>query len=297
MPVPLDSSKRTLFPQYLTEALPYIQHLYGCPIVIKVGGNVLDSPEDKLNFAQDIVLLRCVGIKPVVVHGGGPQITKMMNRLGKEATFVEGLRVTDQDTMDITEMVLAGTIGKQLVSAINSQGGKAVSLSGKDANLIEAKKALASGKASGDILDLGFVGEVVNICPQILKTLEEDSFIPVISPVGVGSDGHTYNINADIVAGEIAAALKAERLLLLTDTRGILEDPKDPATLISSLTLDDIPGYIEKGVIAGGMMPKVRACTIALEGDVKKTHIINGRAPHTIILELFTDEGVGTEIR
>jgi acetylglutamate kinase len=315
-------SRQTDKAEILVEALPYIRAFSGKTIVIKYGGKAMVDQALKEQFAQDVVLMKYVGINPVVVHGGGPQINEMMKRLGKEPVFVEGVRVTDTETMEIVEMVLGGMINKEIVALIQRQGGKAVGLTGKDGRLITAKplkpvgphgEKRGSGSASpstgrGGIggatapggpphkrpgLGLGLVGEVEAIDPQILASLEEDRFIPIIAPVGAGKDGRTYNINADWVAGAIAAALKAEKLLILTDVVGILNDQKK---LIPTLSKKDLSRLIKRGVITEGMLPKVQACLTALEGGVAKTHIIDGRTRHALLLEIFTDQGIGTEI-
>ncbi|MCI0527243.1 MAG: acetylglutamate kinase [Nitrospira sp.] len=282
--------------EILVEALPYLRAFSGKTIVIKYGGKAMVDEDLKEQFAQDVVLMKYVGINPVVVHGGGPQISQMMKRLGKEPVFVEGVRVTDAETMEIVEMVLGGVINKEIVALIHRQGGKAVGLTGKDGRLITAKP-LKSGGAHGEKrgvgLALGLVGEVESINPQVLASLEEDRFIPIIAPVGVGKDGKTYNINADWVAGAIAAALKAEKLLILTDVAGILNAQRK---LIPTLSKKDLSKLIKRGVINEGMLPKVQACLTALEGGVSKTHIIDGRTRHALLLEIFTDQGIGTEI-
>jgi len=284
----LSEEKARLFPKYLLEALPYIQQFHGKTIVIKYGGAAMKNSEMQREFIKDVVLLRFVGIRPVLVHGGGPRITEMMTRLGKDAQFVNGLRVTDKETVDIAEMVLAGTVNKGLVALINQEGGKAVGLSGKDGNLLRARKK--------EGVDLGFVGEVDSVDPSLLKTLDDSGFIPVVSPLGFGADGNSYNINADTVAGEIAASLIAHRLVLLTDTPGVLRDAKNPSSLISSFALSEIPSMTKEGILAGGMIPKVAACERALNAGVSKAHIVDGRVPHVLLLELFTDHGAGTEI-
>lgn len=284
-----------LFARHLAEALPYIQHFSGQTVVIKYGGHAMDSTENKNSFIRDVVLLRYVGIKPILVHGGGPQITELMKRLGKVAEFVEGQRVTDMETVEVAEMVLSGTVGKEMVALINRHGGQGVSLSGKDGNLLKAVKHSPKNK-DGDILDLGYVGKVEKVNPELLVVLDDHGFIPVISPLGVGDDGHTYNINADVVAGEIAAALAAEKLILMTDTPGILRDQNNVETLISSATLSEIDELIADGTITSGMLPKVGACRCALEAGVNKAHIIDGRESHCLLLELFTTSGIGTEI-
>jgi len=283
----------------LIEALPYIRNFSGKTIVIKYGGSAMKEDALKHSVMQDIVLMKYVGMYPVVVHGGGDKISEWMKRIGKEAEFVQGLRVTDQETIEITEMVLAGTINKEIVSLINQHGGKAVGLCGKDANLIHAQKHFAhivDERGNPAVVDLGFVGDIVEVNPEILIALNQADYIPVIAPNGIGEDGCTYNINADTMAGEIAAALKAEKLIMLTDTRGILRDLNDPSTLISTIKSGEIERLISDGVITTGMLPKVEACVTALKGNVHKTHIIDGRLSHSILLEVFTPEGIGTQI-
>lgn len=281
----------------LLEALPYIKNLYKKTIVIKYGGSAMVAEELKKGFALDIILLKYIGINPVIVHGGGPQIGKILEKMGKKSHFVEGLRVTDEETIDVVEMVLVGKVNKEIVSLINRHGGKAVGLSGKDGGLIKAKKykVVKSSPETDrpEIIDIGMVGEVESINAGVLNTLDEGGFIPVIAPVGVGENGETYNINADFVAGEIAGSLKAEKLVLLTDEEGV--KGKD-GSLLSTLNKKEIDYLIKKGVIRGGMLPKVKCCLDALESGVKKTHIIDGRVKHAILLEIFTDEGVGTQI-
>jgi len=281
--------------EILVEALPYLRAFSGKTIVIKYGGKAMVEKALKEQFAQDVVLMKYVGINPVVVHGGGPQISEMMKRLGKDPVFVGGVRVTDAETMEIVEMVLGGVINKEIVAMIHRQGGKAVGLTGKDGKLITARpmKANLTPKESTSGGSLGLVGEVESIDPQVLASLEEARFIPVIAPVGVGKDGKTYNINADLVAGAIAASLKAEKLLILTDVAGILNDQKK---LIPTLSKKDLSKLIKRGVISEGMLPKVQACLTALEGGVPKTHIIDGRTRHALLLEIFTNQGIGTEI-
>jgi acetylglutamate kinase len=283
----------------LIEALPYIRTFYGKTIVVKYGGKAMEDEALKHSVIQDIVLMKYVGMSPVVVHGGGPQISGLMKRLGKEAKFIQGLRVTDRETVDIAEMVLAGTINKEIVSLINQHGGKAVGLCGKDANLIQAQKHFA--KVTSDtgeqiMADIGFVGDITNVNPKIIQVLEAEGFIPVIAPNGVGEDGQTYNINADTVAGEIAAALRAEKLIILTDTRGILRDKNDEGSLIPTLEISEVDELVQSGIIDTGMLPKVEACITALNAGVEKTHIIDGRISHSILLEIFTERGIGTEI-
>lgn len=283
----------------LIEALPYIRKFYGKTIVIKYGGAAMSDETLKDSVMQDIVLMKYVGMNPVVVHGGGPQISAMMKRVGKEAEFVQGLRVTDAETVDIAEMVLAGKINKEIVLLINQHGGKAVGLCGKDANLIQAQKHFAqvtSNTGEQIMVDIGFVGRVIEVNPGIIRVLYEQNFIPVIAPNGVGEDGETYNINADSIAGEIAAALKAEKLIILSDVRGILRDKDDENTLVPTLNVSEIDGLVKEGVISTGMLPKVEACITALEAGVTKTHIIDGRISHSLLLEIFTEKGIGTEI-
>ncbi|MFB3786344.1 MAG: acetylglutamate kinase [bacterium] len=288
---------RELFSRHLIEALPYIRKFYQKTIVIKYGGAAMVNEALNQEFCRDIVLLDYVGMRPIVVHGGGPQVTDLMRRLGKDTQFVDGLRVTDKETIDIAEMVLTGYVGKDIVARINLEGGRAVNLSGKDANLIRARKLVHHSLANpAQEIDIGFVGEVEAINPKVLNTLEEGGFIPVISPVGMGPDGNAYNINADTIAGEIARALKAERLILLSDIPGVLRDKNDPDSMITSLSAGEAGLLIANGKAAGGMIPKLKACLRALSGGVRKTHIIDGRVPHSVLLELFTDTGVGTQV-
>ncbi|SMP08805.1 N-acetylglutamate kinase [Desulfurobacterium pacificum] len=281
----------------LLEALPYIKRFYGKTVVIKYGGNAMVKEELKASFAEDVVLLKYIGINPVIVHGGGPQIGEFLKKLNIPTKFVGGMRVTDRETMNIVEMVLVGKVNKEIVKLINSHGGNAVGLSGKDGNLIVAEKInseqyLKEVKAP-EIIDLGYVGKVKKVNPEILKNLLDSKFIPVIAPVGIGEDYEAYNINADLAAGEIAAALKAEKLIMLTDVEGIKDER---GGLLRSLKRSEIAELIDKGVIKGGMIPKVRACEAALISGVKKAHIIDGRVKHSILLEIFTQEGIGTEI-
>lgn len=279
----------------LTEALPYIHRFQGATIVIKYGGHAMVDAALKKSVVQDIVLMEIVGMNPIVVHGGGPDITRLMDRVGKKPQFVNGLRVTDADTMELTEMVLAGKLNGELVNRINLAGGRAVGLSGKDAALIHARRIRAKGK-KGKSADIGFVGEIVEINPEILDVLDEHAFIPVISPIGVDAEGNSYNINADTVAAEIAGALAAEKLILLTDVPGILRDPKDPASLVATVQRSQVNRLIKEKIISGGMIPKVEACLSALDHGVEKTHIVDGRLPHALLLEVFTDHGIGTQI-
>ena len=276
----------------LIEALPYIRAFQGKTLVIKYGGAAMEQADLKEQFAKDVLLLRLVGIRPVIVHGGGPQIGALMKRLGKEPRFVGGMRVTDEETMEIVEMVLVGKINKEIVGLINLHGGRAVGLSGKDGTLIRAHKRLHR-TADGTMADIGLVGEVDAVNPELIRLLEEDGFIPVIAPVGVGSCGETYNINADLVAGDVAAALGAEKLIHLTDVQGIKDGD---GRHISTLTKQDAERLIKAGVIDGGMLPKVESSLRALAGGAQKAHIIDGRVPHAILLEVLTVEGIGTEI-
>jgi acetylglutamate kinase len=283
--------------EVLIEALPYIRRFYHKTMVIKYGGAAMAEEGLKEAFAMDIVLMKYVGLNPVVVHGGGPQIGEVLQRMGKSSTFVQGLRVTDQETMDVVEMVLVGKVNKEIVDLINRCGGKAVGLSGKDGGLIRAKKLHLSPQGEKDappeIVDLGMVGEVEGINSDVIKTLDDGDFIPVIAPVGVGADGKTYNINADLVAGKLAAALGAEKLILLTDVPGVLDKG---GSLITSLQAKEAKGLIAQEVVSAGMIPKITCCLEALAGGVGKAHIIDGRVKHALILEIFTDTGVGTEL-
>lgn len=280
----------------LIEALPYIQRFKGKTIVVKFGGNAMVDEELKHSFARDIVLMKLVGLNPIVVHGGGPQIGQLLQRLGKTSEFVDGMRVTDSETMDVVEMVLGGLVNKEIVSLINQHGGKAVGLTGKDGDFIHARKitlkksALDSDDAS-EIIDLGHVGEVSSIDPSVVDMLGRSDFIPVIAPIGVGKDGHSYNINADLVAGKIAEVLKAEKLILLTNTAGILDKE---GKLLTGLSVRDIDNLIADGTISAGMIPKTTCATDALKGGVSSVHIIDGRVEHAVLLELFTSQGVGT---
>jgi acetylglutamate kinase len=281
----------------LIEAMPYIQTFRGKTFVIKYGGNAMVDEGLKVSFAQDVVLLRYIGINPVIVHGGGPQIGKTMERMGKKPTFVSGQRVTDEETMDIVEMVLGGKVNKEIVNLINRTGGKAVGLTGKDGGLIQAKKLKMTKKSENtgetEIIDIGLVGQVTEVRPGALVALEQGGFIPVIAPVGVGGNGETYNINADLVAGAVAGALKAEKLILLTDQSGILDKGNK---LIPTLNKQNVEMLINSGIITGGMLPKTRSSFEALDAGCAKVHIIDGRVPHALLLEIFTKEGVGTEI-
>jgi len=280
----------------LIEALPYIRNFYGKTFIIKYGGSAQIKQNLMDAFALDVVLLNYIGIHPVIVHGGGPKISSTMKKMGKKPEFIQGQRFTDKETMDIVEMVLGGLINKEIVSLINSHGGKAVGLSGKDGGLIKAKKKLlkiSAEKGKRKTIDLGFVGDVTGIDTKILMSLEKKGFIPIISPIGVSQKGETLNINADSVAAFIASALRAEKLILLTDVPGV-KDKK--GRIISTLTWQQIKKLIKEETIAGGMLPKVQACLEAMRSGVSKTHIIDGRVPHCLLLEIFTKRGIGTEI-
>lgn len=279
----------------LIEALPYIQKFKDKTIVVKFGGNAMVDEALKHSFARDIVLMKLVGINPIVVHGGGPQIGNLLQRLNISTQFVKGMRVTDSETMDVVEMVLGGLVNKEIVNLININGGKAIGLTGKDGDFIHAKKinlnTFSDDENASEIIDLGHVGEVDSIDPAVVDMLCNSDFIPVIAPIGVGKDGHSYNINADLVAGKIAEVLKAEKLLLLTNTAGILDQENN---LLTGLSITDIDDLIVDGTIAGGMIPKTRCATDALKGGVSSVHIIDGRVEHAVLLELLTDQGVGT---
>ena len=282
----------------LVEALPYIQEFYGKTIVIKYGGNAMINDNLKEKVMQDVALMKYVGIHPVIVHGGGPEITGFLKKVGKQSSFVAGLRVTDEETVEIAEMVLDGKVNSEIVNLLNRRGVKAVGLSGKDAGLIQARKKLATvyeGEESKKV-DIGYVGEVAAINSGIIEDLLDQDYVPIIAPIGVGENGESYNINADYVAAEIAGALEAEKLLLLTDIEGIYKDFNDKDTFISTLHLPEARQYIKEGIIAGGMIPKVEACLTALEKGAGKTHIIDGRLDHSIILEIFTEQGIGTQV-
>ncbi|MGB5684431.1 MAG: acetylglutamate kinase [Candidatus Electrothrix sp.] len=282
----------------LIESLPYIREFNNKTVVIKYGGHAMVDEELKKNFALDVILLKYIGLNPVVVHGGGPQINKFLEKMQITSNYIQGMRVTDGETMDVVEMVLVGKVNKEIVGLINHCGGKAVGLSGRDGDLVQAKKMKMLGKpeaenAPPELIDLGRVGEVTKVNPEILNTLDAQDFIPVIAPVGVGEDGQAYNINADLVAGAIAAELDAVKLILLTDVEGVKDRE---GNLLSSIRKDSIEQMIESGVISGGMIPKLRCCASALESGVKKAHIVDGRQEHAILLEIFTHKGIGTEI-
>ncbi|MCD2449545.1 acetylglutamate kinase [Methylicorpusculum oleiharenae] len=279
----------------LIEALPYIRRFKDKTIVVKFGGNAMIDDELKNSFARDIVLMKLVGLNPIVVHGGGPQIGDLLKRLGKTSEFVDGMRVTDSETMDVVEMVLGGLVNKEIVNLINRHGGKAIGLTGKDGDFIHAKKItmkkLTPEVLEPEIIDLGHVGEVSSIDPSVLSMLNGSDFIPVIAPIGVGDDGFSYNINADLVAGKVAEVLQAEKLILLTNTAGILDKE---GNLLTGLSLNDVNDLIADGTISAGMIPKTRCATDALKGGVSSVHIIDGRVEHAVLLELLTDQGVGT---
>lgn len=281
----------------LSEALPYIQRFAGKTIVVKYGGNAMTEPHLKNGFARDIVLMKLVGMNPVVIHGGGPQIGKLLEKVGKESHFIQGMRVTDEETMDIVEMVLGGSVNKEIVNLIHQHGGNAVGLTGKDGDLIRAVKmemtTFNEELNAPEIIDLGHVGEVSRINTKVLDMLIKDDFIPVIAPVGVGTDGRSYNINADFVAGKIAEALQAEKLMLLTNTAGLLDKQ---GQLLTGLNAEKVDNLIEDGTIYGGMLPKIQCALGAVQSGVKSSHIIDGRVEHAVMLEVFTDEGVGTLI-
>jgi acetylglutamate kinase len=282
----------------LIEALPYIKRFQGKTMVIKYGGNAMEDEALKEGFARDVVLMKLVGINPVIVHGGGPQIGSLLSRLGKASEFVQGMRVTDAETMDVVEMVLGGLVNKEIVNFINRHGGAAVGLTGKDGDLIRARKLLIKRDApelhAPEIIDIGHVGEVESIDPAIIHMLTKSNFIPVIAPIGVGEDGHSYNINADLVAGKMAEVLRAEKLLLLTNIAGLLDAE---GRLITELDVGRVQTLIQEGVIHGGMLPKIRCAIEAVQSGVKSAHIIDGRVEHAVMLDLFTDTGVGTLIR
>lgn len=279
----------------LAEALPYIQRFKGKTIVIKFGGNAMVNEALKHSFARDVVLMKLVGINPIIVHGGGPQIGSLLKKLGKVSEFVDGMRVTDSETMDVVEMVLGGLVNKEIVNLINRSGGKAVGLTGKDGDFIRARKIVLqkaeSENLAPEIIDLGHVGEVESIDPAVVNMLANSDFIPVIAPIGVGKEGHSYNINADLVAGKVAEILKAEKLLLLTDITGVLDKN---GNLLTGLSIKDVDNLVADGTISGGMIPKTRCATDALKGGVSAVHIIDGRVENAVLLELFTDQGVGT---
>ena len=279
----------------LTEALPYIKRFHGKTIVVKYGGNAMTDDHLKQCFARDVVLLKLVGFNIVVVHGGGPQIETLLARVGKKGEFIQGMRATDAETMDLVEMVLGGQVNKEIVNMINQHGGKAVGLTGKDGNFIRAKKLMLASKAiPGDLIDIGQVGDISQIDPSLIALLDPGASLPVIAPIGVGKAGETYNINADVVAGKIAEVLKAEKLVLLTNTPGVLDKA---GNLVSGITPKQIDEMVEDGTLSGGMLPKIGAALDAARNGVKGVHIIDGRVEHALLLEILTDHGVGTMIK
>lgn len=279
----------------LIEALPYIKKFHDKKILIKYGGHAMVDEEAKSSTARDTVLLKYVGMKPLIVHGGGPEISRSMEKLGKESKFIKGLRVTDEETMEIIEMVLVGKISTEIVSELIKHDGDAISLSGKDSSLIYAHKKGAS-KIDEELVDLGLVGEVDCVNTDLLEMFIDNDYIPVISPVGIAKDGTSLNLNADTAAGEVASAIDAEKLIILTDVPGVLRDPSDPDSLIQKIRISEVPDLIEQGVITGGMIPKIETCVKAIENGVKSCHIIDGRKKHSLLLEIFTTNGIGTMI-
>lgn len=276
--------------QVLIEALPYLRRFRGHTMVIKYGGAAMTDESLRANVLQDVVLLRYVGMEPILVHGGGPEITELMERLGKQPTFVQGLRVTDAETVEIAQMALVGKTNQDLVGAVNREGGRAIGLSGKDASLLVARKHLESGH------DLGFVGAIEEVRTELILTLVEHEYLPIIAPIAVGREGETYNVNADHVAGKVAGALRASKLIVLSDVAGVLADPKDPSSLISVLTSAEAKRMIAAGAASEGMIPKLQACVEALDEGVERCHIIDGRRPHALLMEIFTDAGIGTMV-
>ena len=281
--------------EVLIEALPYIKKFHDQKILIKYGGHAMVDDDAKSSTARDTVLLKYVGMKPLIVHGGGPEISRSMNKLGKESKFIKGLRVTDEETMEIIEMVLVGKISTEIVSELIKHDGDAISLSGKDSSLIFAHKKEAS-KIDEELVDLGLVGEVDCINTDLLEMFLDNDYIPVISPVGIATDGTSLNLNADTAAGEVASAIDAEKLIILTDVPGVLRDPSDPTSLIQKIRISEVSDLIEQGIITGGMIPKIETCVKAIENGVKSCHIIDGRKEHSILYEIFTTNGIGTMI-
>jgi len=296
----LNTQNASHIAQVLTEALPYIQRFTDKTLVIKYGGNAMVDEDLKNSFARDVVLLKAVGINPVIVHGGGPQIGDLLNRIGKQSEFIDGMRVTDSETMDVVEMVLGGQVNKSIVNLINTHGGRAVGLTGKDGSLIIAEKLHVSSNSDdpavnvSELIDLGHVGKVKSIDTSVIDMLTHSDFIPVIAPIGVGEDGQSYNINADLVAGKLAEVLQAEKLILLTNTAGLLDKE---GQLLTGLNVKQVDDLIDDGVIYGGMLPKIACALEAVQAGVTTAHIIDGRVQHAVLLEMFTDEGVGTLIR
>ena len=293
--MPLSATSAASKAKTLAEALPYIQRFHGKTIVVKYGGNAMTDPALKEGFARDVVLLKVVGMNPVIVHGGGPQIDELLKRIGKKGEFIQGMRVTDAETMDVVEMVLGGQVNKEIVNLINRHGGKAVGLTGKDGGLIRARKLKVRGTPGSDeLVDIGQVGEVESIDPAIVNLLHTEDFIPVIAPVGVGANGESYNINADLVAGKVAEILKAEKLIVLTNTAGVLDKN---GNLLTGLTARKVDELFADGTIHGGMLPKIGSALEAVKNGVNTCHIIDGRVEHALLLEILTDEGVGTLIK
>lgn len=292
------ANNATMIAHVLTEALPYIQRFNGKTMVIKYGGNAMSDEKLKSSFARDVVLMKLVGMNPVIVHGGGPQIGDLLKRIGKQSEFYEGMRVTDSETMDIVEMVLGGQVNKEIVNLINRHGGAAVGLTGKDGELIRARKLVFTRNSpemnAPEIIDIGHVGEVASIDTAIINLLLQGNFIPVIAPIGVGEDGQSYNINADLVAGKLAEVLAAEKLIVLTNTAGLLDAQ---GKVLTGLTVHDIHNLVRDGIISGGMLPKIKSVLDAVAAGVRTAHIIDGRIEHAVLLEIFTDQGVGTLIR
>jgi len=288
----IDQTRAGAIARVLTEALPYIRRFGGKTIVIKYGGNAMEDDSLKSSFARDVVLMKLVGLNPVIVHGGGPQIDDLIGRLGGKSQFVDGMRVTDAETMKVVEMVLGGQVNKEIVALINQHGGRAIGVTGKDDGLIRARKLTM--KKNGAPVDLGFVGEVAAVRPEVIRHLEDGGFIPVIAPIGIDDEGQSYNINADLVAGKIATVLKAEKLILLTNTAGVLDAS---GKVLTGMTYQQVDELIADGTISGGMLPKIGTALDAVKSGVRSAHIIDGRVQHAVLLELFTDEGVGTLIR
>jgi len=293
--MPISPTDATQKAQILAEALPYIRRFHGKTIVVKYGGNAMTDEKLKHSFARDVVLLKLVGMDPVVVHGGGPQIDEMLKRIGKKGEFIQGMRVTDSETMDVVEMVLGGLVNKDIVNLINQHGGRAIGLTGKDGSFIRARKMLVQNKDdAAEMLDIGQVGEIQSIDPEVISLLESREFIPVVAPIGVGEDGQSFNINADLVAGKLAEILRAEKLILLTNTPGVLDKN---GNLLTGLTPKQVDELFADGTIHGGMLPKIGSALDAAKSGVKSVHIIDGRVEHALLLEVLTDQGVGTLIR
>ena len=293
----LSLARATEVAQVLSEALPYIQKFAGRTIVVKYGGNAMTDEDLKASFARDIVLMQAVGMRPIVVHGGGPQIGDLLERLNIESKFIDGMRVTTEETMDVVEMVLGGLVNKEIVSLLNLAGGRAMGLTGKDGQFIRAKQLKIERKSpeleAPEIIDIGHVGQVESIDTRVLTMLTESDVIPVVAPIGVGADGESYNINADLVAGKLAEVLKAEKLMLLTNTAGVLDGQ---GQVVTGLVADEVSALIDDGTISGGMLPKIGCALSAVNAGVNSAHIVDGRVPHSVLLEIFTDQGVGTQI-